>query len=191
MPHDYRLALKAVGQPLTQQVPAARSDYFPIKGIHGSLNQCAGLGDTKTRNGLLSTDDSKSKWQILVSDVTDGMSHTILLGELAGKQGRFYRGRRLEDFSADTYSEMLHCHYIDPLLGQLVCGYSGSSINNPEEKGCAAVNVYNHSGFYAFHSGGANAVMGDGSVRLLADTISPRTLVALITRDGGEVIEEQ
>jgi prepilin-type processing-associated H-X9-DG protein len=41
---------------------------------------------------------------------------------------------------------------------------------------------------YAFHSGGANAAMADGSVRFLRDSMSIRTLAALSTRGAGEVI---
>ena len=40
---------------------------------------------------------------------------------------------------------------------------------------------------YAFHTGGANALFGDGSVHFLRQTISIQTLAALITRGGGEV----
>jgi hypothetical protein len=33
-----------------------------------------------------------------------------------------------------------------------------------------------------------NALLGDGSVRVIKQTIGLRTLAALITRDGGEVV---
>jgi hypothetical protein len=38
------------------------------------------------------------------------------------------------------------------------------------------------------HPGGENALLGDGSVRFLRNSIAPQTLDALITRKGGEVI---
>jgi prepilin-type processing-associated H-X9-DG protein len=41
---------------------------------------------------------------------------------------------------------------------------------------------------YGFHSGGVNALLGDGSVRFIKQTIQLRTLAALITRNGGEVV---
>ncbi len=37
-------------------------------------------------------------------------------------------------------------------------------------------------GIYAFHSGGANIAMGDGSVRFISQQIAPRTLAMAITR---------
>ena len=41
----------------------------------------------------------------------------------------------------------------------------------------------------SYHPGGFNAAMLDGSVRFLKNSIRPETLRALITRDGGEVID--
>ena len=40
----------------------------------------------------------------------------------------------------------------------------------------------------SWHPGGAQAVLGDGSVRFLSETIEPETLKALVTRDGREDI---
>ena len=42
--------------------------------------------------------------------------------------------------------------------------------------------------FWSFHPGGANAVFADGAVHFLKAGMSVRTLAALITRAGGEVV---
>jgi prepilin-type processing-associated H-X9-DG protein len=49
-----------------------------------------------------------------------------------------------------------------------------------------------HMGFYAArsnHTGGVNALLGDGSVRFVADGIDLKTWRALATIFGNEVIE--
>jgi prepilin-type processing-associated H-X9-DG protein len=40
------------------------------------------------------------------------------------------------------------------------------------------------------YNGGCNAAFADGSVRFLPGNLPPRTLQALITRDGGEVVPD-
>lgn len=40
------------------------------------------------------------------------------------------------------------------------------------------------------HPGGVNALFADGSVRFLTNPLSPQTLTALATRDGGEVVAD-
>ena len=44
-------------------------------------------------------------------------------------------------------------------------------------------------GISSSHPGGANSLFVDGSVHFLTDSLSAETLTALITRDGGEVIQ--
>jgi prepilin-type processing-associated H-X9-DG protein len=41
---------------------------------------------------------------------------------------------------------------------------------------------------YSFHTGGTNALMGDGSVRFINQSITLTQLAALISQAGGEVI---
>jgi prepilin-type processing-associated H-X9-DG protein len=41
----------------------------------------------------------------------------------------------------------------------------------------------------SFHPGGFQAVMADGSVRFISDTINPATLQNLITIDDGQPIQ--
>jgi prepilin-type processing-associated H-X9-DG protein len=40
----------------------------------------------------------------------------------------------------------------------------------------------------SLHTGGVNVCLGDGSVRFVADSISPQTWIAVGTRSGGEVV---
>jgi len=40
---------------------------------------------------------------------------------------------------------------------------------------------------HGFHTGGVNALIGDGSVRFIRQTININALAALVTRNGGEV----
>jgi prepilin-type processing-associated H-X9-DG protein len=44
---------------------------------------------------------------------------------------------------------------------------------------------------YAFHPGGANFCMGDGSVKWLNENIDIREFARLVTRNGGELTNEQ
>jgi prepilin-type processing-associated H-X9-DG protein len=51
-----------------------------------------------------------------------------------------------------------------------------------------AINGSNEWGhcFYAFHPGGTNMAMGDGSVRFVDETTPLRILCDMVTRAGGE-----
>ena len=48
--------------------------------------------------------------------------------------------------------------------------------------------VTNRNEAYSFHTGGINVCMGDGSVRYVSSKITLKTMAALITRQGGEVL---
>ena len=52
------------------------------------------------------------------------------------------------------------------------------------------MNGCNDAEFYSFHSGGAHFLLADGSTRFISENIDMRTMAALITRQGGEVIGE-
>jgi prepilin-type processing-associated H-X9-DG protein len=70
-------------------------------------------------------------------------------------------------------------------------GVEGTSPHGFTLVGECAVNCTNAYEVYAFHTGGANAAMSDGSVRFLRDSMTIRTLAALSTRAAGEVIADE
>ena len=53
--------------------------------------------------------------------------------------------------------------------------------------GACAINCTNQWEIYSMHTGGANCLFGDGSVRFLKESLTFPVLAAMITRAGGEV----
>jgi prepilin-type processing-associated H-X9-DG protein len=49
-------------------------------------------------------------------------------------------------------------------------------------------NAGNNDEIASFHPGGANVLMGDGSVRFLKDSVNVVTLRGLVSLSGGEVL---
>jgi prepilin-type N-terminal cleavage/methylation domain-containing protein/prepilin-type processing-associated H-X9-DG protein len=176
----YSYTFNVPGYPsMTWQAWAA--DYSPIAGVGDSLNTYLDLGYSAAQlQGALKPDKETP-----FAKLTDGTSNTILVGELAGKndlwQQRTNTGQQLSGFFggqggwADATSAASKLY--------------GSTADGTISPGPCGINCSNDYGLYAFHTGGANVLLADGSVRLLSETTDIEALVALVTRAGGEVNE--
>lgn len=129
---------------------------------------------------------------IRISAITDGTSNTILVGEavpdardnitrenpdlnFGRKDHWFVGGDDPDNWAGTDWSEFL--------------GSTGVPINMPRVlPGDPAFAGY-EIGFSSRHTGGANFLMGDGSVRFIRDSINAATLRALGSRAGGEVLD--
>ncbi len=124
-----------------------------------------------------------------VADITDGMSNTLLFTEDAGRPDYFVKGRRVTDqtppFGGAGNGVVTGGVWADHQKG---FGIEGTSADGFTTVGECAINCTNAYEVYAFHSGGANAALADGSVRFVRESMSVRTLAALTTRAGGEVL---
>jgi prepilin-type N-terminal cleavage/methylation domain-containing protein/prepilin-type processing-associated H-X9-DG protein len=174
----------------------ATSDY---SGIYAILPALVQTGQAQIASaGILSKMED-----VRLTDVTDGLSNTIHLTESAGKPDLYRNGKFIG--AAPTY-KVNGGGWCRPgtdipwLIGLQADGTFTTGT------GPGFINVANGiqqttypndpPGFgtdgtgqiYGFHPGGVNALFGDGSVRFIRQTIQSRTLAALITRDGGEVI---
>ena len=119
---------------------------------------------------------------VRISDVTDGTSQTLIIGEIAGRPHTFITG--YVDISPDPpnhygggWADWDNPHQMH-----------GNSPDGKTSPGSCAINCSNDGGMYSFHSGGANIVFADGSVRFVQANISMTIMSALITKNGGEVI---
>jgi prepilin-type N-terminal cleavage/methylation domain-containing protein/prepilin-type processing-associated H-X9-DG protein len=174
---------------------AAPTDYSPTIGVDIRL-ESAGLVD-RAGIGML-----PKNGQPTLADVTDGLSYTIMYAESAGRP---YLYRRNVLANSDLLVQRVNAGgWSRPASDFSVDGssYDGTVFPGPCAVNCT--NGENAAGLpfplpyygsegtgeaFAFHTGGANVVFGDGSVRLIAAQIHVREFARLVTRSGGELAD--
>ncbi|MFO0935731.1 MAG: DUF1559 domain-containing protein [Gemmataceae bacterium] len=184
-----------VEKPPEQNKIGACGDYFVLEGVNAAMNNELATADKYPTGadlrGCLRPFPDKST----IASVTDGLSNTILFAECAGRED-LWRGRSMTPAQTDTTQP-------NPARAR---GGAWATNDNPYEIGQRIlwpsgviptsvpmkINASNEWGFlmYSFHTGGVNACIADGSVRFISDSISLKTLCAMSTRNGGEVISE-
>jgi prepilin-type N-terminal cleavage/methylation domain-containing protein/prepilin-type processing-associated H-X9-DG protein len=154
------------------------SDYTPLAGVSQFLASYLGM-TTQPLSGALQQDKETP-----IAALRDGTSNTILLAEIAGKNELFRAGK-------DTGTPLSGFFGGEGGWADATSAGSslwGSSADGTVAPGNCGVNCSNDYGLYSFHSGGANILLADGSVRFVKATIDIRVLCALVTRQGGEVV---
>jgi len=180
-----------VGLPSTWTASAA--DYTPVLNVGTAFQTTAGIAATSTTQyrGILQINVNTP-----VLTLTDGTSNTILLAEVAGRT-QVWRAGQLATTSlgglkttndlgtaAEPWTDVTGGGWADAATGQFTL--AGSAGTGTVSGGSCAVNCSNALGFYSFHSGGANSVFADGSVRFIRAGATPLALVAAVSRAGGE-----
>jgi prepilin-type N-terminal cleavage/methylation domain-containing protein/prepilin-type processing-associated H-X9-DG protein len=177
------------------QYTAAPSDYTGINGVRASLwtnlarNGYPAVTRTTDADGILGSDSACP-----LNSVTDGLSSTILLAEVAGRPNWYVRGQQ-RTVPAPYQPALEGGGWGDIMIGDnwLVGTDDNCTTENPA--GLATVigtcnrrfNGEDMYGLYSFHSGGVNILLGDGSVRFLSNATDPLVVSQLITKAGGEV----
>lgn len=115
------------------------------------------------------------------AEVTDGLSNTIMCGEVAGGSTFYTAGFKSAGNQHPTQGSWATRNRtgIDPFdfSGTVILG--GNCIVN--------CNNYNGANYYSFHVGGAHMLMGDGAVRFLSQTTDIDLCWRLLVRNDGNV----
>jgi len=171
----------------TEKWSAAAADYAASSGIRSNLWSKPSImrGETAPNtDGVLAGNNGKGDRRN-VGEITDGTSNTIMLVESAGRPQIWRTGwKMVPDSGTKAANASSLCGWAEPNTFDFY-GYDRGGVVN---KGPCGVNCSNKFAVYAFHPGGANVVMADGSTRFLKETVSIDVFAALLTRAGGEII---
>jgi len=130
---------------------------------------CSGYGDRRgwAVGGILYV-DSKTTYK----DITDGSSHTLLVGERRGGESSWIAGvSNRPNWPCDS-AAMKNFEF---------------EINSNIEATLGGDTVGNSRPFGSYHPGGANFSLADGAIRFLSEATSIEVLRAMASRAGGEV----
>jgi prepilin-type processing-associated H-X9-DG protein len=181
----------------------APSDYAPTIYVDQRL-KAAGLVDEAATGTIPPAKGSPGLGMLAynltsrLADITDGLSKTVMYAESAGRPFLYQRGKIIGPFPDKRVNGGGWCRPASDI------SIDGASGDGKTDVGTCAINCTNGiemgSSFphpyyvsvgtgepYAFHSGGANFCMGDGSVRWINDSIDIRDFARLITRNGAEI----
>jgi prepilin-type N-terminal cleavage/methylation domain-containing protein/prepilin-type processing-associated H-X9-DG protein len=139
-----------------------------------------------------------------LADVTDGLSHTILLAESHARPYLYRRGKKIENnlnvqrvngggWSRNANDIRLQGYNKD---GTQEIGPYGINAANGTPVTPPTGNLTTHYGtdgtgaIYSFHAGGAHVAFGDGSVKFLSEKVDIAVLAALVTRDQNELVDD-
>ncbi len=132
-----------------------------------------------------------------LAKISDGLSNTIMISEMSGRPYLYLAGGRQVP-TANFPSYVSASSEEVPTNMPLDYGWGAWAHNNnfsvgtwssdgTMQGGPSAINCSNYRGVFSFHSGGAYGGFADGSVRLLANDMSPVVFFALVTARAGDV----
>jgi len=136
-----------------------------------------------------------------LADISDGLSHTVMISEMSGRPWLYLANRR--QVSTASFPSYVSTGSVDAQDGvPLNYGWGGWPHNNnfnvgtwsadgTMQGGDSAINCSNYRGIYSFHSAGACGAFADGSVHLLAREMTPEVFFALVTARGGEILWDE
>lgn len=179
-------AFPACGVPIPMFICPSntRPTIFTYGGVNYELSSYMGCAGTTSRVSVTGDGVLFSSSSVRLTDITDGTSNTIAIGERP-VTGDFYYGWGFAPYGSgmgdgDTVLGTRDAG-VASTMGDLATNVGLQPAKNPNDTA-----EIDGAHFWSFHTGGANFLYSDGSVRFLqysADSVLPQ----LGTRAGGEV----
>jgi prepilin-type N-terminal cleavage/methylation domain-containing protein/prepilin-type processing-associated H-X9-DG protein len=181
-------------------ISAATSDYVNTSNVDNGLYSVNGLplpGGVSYPQGMIASATypfpAGGTPGFPIATISDGLSNTIAVTEDANRPQLWVRNAPSSVPVSGMYPGttdnsglvIFGSPWASDMRGLDVQGTTPDGLTKP---GPCMINCTNDWEVYSMHTGGANALFGDGSVHFLQQNISPATFAALITRSGGEVI---
>jgi prepilin-type N-terminal cleavage/methylation domain-containing protein/prepilin-type processing-associated H-X9-DG protein len=171
----------------TRSIPGSQAGIYPQSNIAftGYL-AVAGIQGNETYNGGQSAGIMYWTSMTRLTDITDGTSNTLMVGERPPSNdlqyGWWFAGA---GYDGSGVGDVLLGAYSTNYAAALGCPASYVGLQAPH------VPIFNNPcdqvHFWSPHTGGANFLFGDGSVHFIAYSLSNTSLQAMATRNGGEV----
>jgi prepilin-type N-terminal cleavage/methylation domain-containing protein/prepilin-type processing-associated H-X9-DG protein len=167
-------------------VNAAPGDYAAPTGVDSAFYTRESVPAPASTVGALNGKDPTP-----LRNITDGLSHTILICEDAGrpqfwtKAGRLFVNDTPNNGNAKVSNGVVSgSAWADPAADCPINGFSPDGLS----AGNCVMNCTNNNELWSFHTGGTNNVFCDGSVHFLAETLDNSLVCALVTRAGAEKV---
>jgi prepilin-type N-terminal cleavage/methylation domain-containing protein len=127
------------------------------------------------RAGCLSVNDG-----VVMGEITDGTSNTVLLAEIAGRNAIWTRSRGQVAVSGNQGAG-----WGDPINGEN--WVAGSLFDGTGNTGPCVINCTNLSGrgIWSFHPAGCNVLLADASVQFFKETLANYVYALMVTRADG------
>ncbi len=127
--------------------------------------------------------------------ITDGLTNTIMIAEAAGRPSTYNFGRLIDEYAGGTNPYMngpwAHSGNDIAVDGSTVTTnaagvrVAGTLSSVAGMANTCSLNCSNQGEIYAFHTGGANVILGDSAVKFLSASIDLRTLMLICSRADG------
>jgi prepilin-type N-terminal cleavage/methylation domain-containing protein/prepilin-type processing-associated H-X9-DG protein len=178
------------GSPLSPTLSAATADYAMIIGL---VNPTGVPGDKMCYAALApwTWDDAANARYYYVPTLpgaVDGTSNCLVATERAAPHQYWIRGRQ-GDMATYPFNNIEgRAAWASTNQTRVGTSTADGSALAVHAAGPVAINSNNTLSPYSFHTGGANGLLLDGSVRFLRESMSGQVLFAITSRAGGEVV---
>lgn len=207
-----------LGYGLTDYMPVAFVDIDPVTGLHLGYNGSLGAAGSPNVNGTSPGSAVESALGLYgnpIAATTDGLSNTVLVIEDGGRPGNLtgiyavvnlYIGKAngFDALQLPGATQTAPNRWADSDSGSGVSGQTNSvagSLKNiingnktplggPSDCLWTANNCGPNSEPFSMHTGGVNALIGDGAVRFISENIDRNTARQLFGRNDGQQMGE-